>query len=318
MSAYAHQMEREYSAGSLSSAEDSGIDVTERGSRYVMESGFYMTSFAATIFIALLVTVGVLMVSLLILLTVMLQACESRNNGVVEMQTKNVNYHYCKSLAMHAELNNLPSLDFPPVCSDLATRHDRVVEYQRDLTTNLQVVERYLDGVAPPSEDGKDVVLIDVDSILILSPHFNHSLSYRWLRHGCDDCSMMQNHSRLVRLYKKLQTSGWLLVLVSRNQEGKRNATVEQLNSAGYSSWSSLVLRSDSEVKLSTAEYFSRRRLALETEGFRIAAMISSQMDALRRPCPGTRIFKLPNPQYYFVQDYRRSSNLPEDNAFSQ
>ncbi|CAN1257141.1 Uncharacterized protein At2g39920 [Linum perenne] len=245
MSAYAHQMEREYSAGSLSSAEDSG-----RGSRYVMESGFYMTSFAATIFIALLVTVGVLMVSLLILLTVMLQACESRSSGVVEMQTRNANYHYCKSYAMHAELNSLDSLELPPECRDLATHDNKVDEYERDLTSNLQVVEGYFDKVAP-SEDGKDAVLIDAESILISSPHFSRSL------------------------------------------------------------------RSDDEMKLPTIEYFSRRRLALETEGFRITAIISRQMDALTGPCPGSRIFKLPNPEYYYVQ-YSGSSNVPERNTFPQ
>ncbi|CAN1257139.1 Uncharacterized protein At2g39920 [Linum perenne] len=304
MSAYAHQMEREYSAGSLSSAEDSG-----RGSRYVMESGFYMTSFAATIFIALLVTVGVLMVSLLILLTVMLQACESRSSGVVEMQTRNANYHYCKSYAMHAELNSLDSLELPPECRDLATHDNKVDEYERDLTSNLQVVEGYFDKVAP-SEDGKDAVLIDAESILISSPHFSRSLSY----------SMRPNHSqqvRLVTLYKKLEARGWSLVLASRNSEKQRSATVDQLNSAGYSAWSSLILRSDDEMKLPTIEYFSRRRLALETEGFRITAIISRQMDALTGPCPGSRIFKLPNPEYYYVQ-YSGSSNVPERNTFPQ
>lgn len=43
-------------------------------------------------------------------------------------------------------------------------------------------------------------------------------------------------------------------------------------------------------------EFLSRQRTMLQREGFRIKAVISSQIDALRGPYLGDRIFKLPNP----------------------
>ncbi|CAI0443504.1 unnamed protein product [Linum tenue] len=233
MSAYAHQMEREFSAGSLSSGEDS-----EMRSQYVMESGFYMTSFAATMFIALLVTAGVLMISLLILLTVMLQSCENRSKGVMEETTpQQMSYHQCKSFA---ELNNLKTPDLlPPMCWDhIADYHNQVAaggEYERDLAASLWVVEGYFDGVKPSDDNGLDAaVLIDIDNSIIFNSKRNvFSLFSR----------QFQQQVLLLRVYKKLQASGWSLVLISRNQEKERNATVQQLVSAGYGGWSSLVLR---------------------------------------------------------------------------
>ncbi|CAL1387502.1 unnamed protein product [Linum trigynum] len=307
MSAYAHQMEREFSAGSLSSGEDS----EEMRSRYVMESGFYMTSFAATMFIALLVTAGVLMISLLILLTVMLQSCENRSKGVMEETTPQqihtagflMSYHQCKSFA---ELNNLKTPDLlPPMCWDhIADYHNQVAaggEYERDLAAGLWVVEGYFDGVKPSDDNGLDAaVLIDIDNSII----FNSK--------------QFQQQVLLLRVYKKLQASGWSLVLISRNQEKERNATVQQLVSAGYGGWSSLVLRSDDEMEHSAIEYFSRERVLVETRGIRVAAVISSQMDALTTgpPSSGTRVFKLPNPEYYYhdyFKDFRISTNLPKE-----
>ena len=92
------------------------------GSLYVMESGFYMTSFAATIFIAGLVTVGVLLITLLIVLTVMLQSCESRSAGIVDISNSNENYDYCKVFSMHTELNRLDINNFPEVCKITAAQ----------------------------------------------------------------------------------------------------------------------------------------------------------------------------------------------------
>ena len=43
-------------------------------------------------------------------------------------------------------------------------------------------------------------------------------------------------------------------------------------------------------------EFLSRERRKLQEEGFRVKGVISSQMDSLRGPCLGDRIFKLPYP----------------------
>lgn len=41
----------------------------------------------------------------------------------------------------------------------------------------------------------------------------------------------------------KLQASGWPLILLSRKSQRQQNATVGHLISAGYSGWTSLIMR---------------------------------------------------------------------------
>ncbi|PWA58562.1 Acid phosphatase (Class B) [Artemisia annua] len=118
MSAYGHQMEREYSARSLSSAEG-----TEMGSQFRMESVIYMSSCAATVFIGALVVVGILLMTLLMSLTVMLQSCQSREAGVVEsVKSDHHKYDYCKMAAMNAELNSFEANSLPEFCKDVAVK----------------------------------------------------------------------------------------------------------------------------------------------------------------------------------------------------
>ncbi|OMO91877.1 Acid phosphatase (Class B) [Corchorus capsularis] len=294
MSAYAHQMEREFSAQSLMSREDTG---TEMGSSYVVESGFYMTSFAATIFIAALVTFGVLLITLLVTLAVMLQSCENRSKGVVEIDKSIENsYHYCNIFALHGELNSLEANEVPPVCKSLAIRYIKGGQYARDLNFTMWMIENFFNSVSP-SNDHREAVLLDIDDVLT---------SHLWRVSPSDrieDATYLK-HLLTLELYKKLQSKGWVLVLLSRKPEKEQNATIEHLSSLGYSGWSSLIMRLDNEMKMDTREYFSIRRAAMKEGGTQVISVISSQMDALTGSFPGIRIFKLPNPLYYYSNSH--------------
>ncbi|XAR65894.1 Acid phosphatase [Bertholletia excelsa] len=300
MSAYAHQMEREYSGRSLSSRGGSDM-----GSNYVMESGFYMTSFAATIFIAALVTVGVLLITLLIALTVMLQSCESRSQGIVEIPKTNENYNYCKIFSLHAELNKLDADDFPEICKISAVQYIKEGQYVKDFNLTMEMVQSYLNAVKPPKH-GLDLVLMDVDDFLSSRSYYIHALWSRCNKFDGDDCfeeAKNWKHFFTLKLYMKLQADGWPLILFSRKPETQRNATVKQLISAGYSGWSSLVMRLDEERQMDSHEFFFRMRHKLQNQGFCLKAVISSQMDALMGLYSTNRVFKLPSPFYPNIEN---------------
>ncbi|XP_057476577.1 uncharacterized protein At2g39920 [Actinidia eriantha] len=301
-------MEREHSNRSLSSRG------SEMGSRYVMESGFYMTSFVAAIFITGLVTVGMLLITLLIALTVMLQSCESKSAGVVDISNSNENYDYCKVFSLHAELNRLDINDFPEVCKITTAHYIKEGQYARDLNLSVGMAENFL-SVVKPLEDGLSLVILDADDFLTSNSHYIDPLLSRFNQFGCDDC--LKEATKLkymfsLKLYKKLQAGKWPLILFSRKPEKQRNATTEHLISAGYNGWSSLIMRSDDEMQMDSREYVSRLRTTLHIKGFHITAMISSQMDALIGPSSGERVFKLPNHIYYNVQNYFTSTSLPQ------
>lgn len=294
MSAYGHQMEREYSARSLSSAEGS-----EMGSQFRMESVIYMSSCAATVFIGALVVVGILLMTLLMSLTVMLQSCQSREAGVIEsVKSDHHKYDYCKMAAMNAELNSFEANSLPEFCKDVAVKYIKEGHYMRELNNSVSLVENYFNGIRPDDE-GRDVVVMDIDDFLSTDTLRTNPLSYGYNRYGCDDCVREAKHMKhvfMIDLYIKLQSSGWQLILLSRKPEKQRNATTEDLTSAGCHGWSKLILRSNEEMKMDTREYFSKQKTAIQSEGYHIQAVISSHMDALVGTFIRTQNFKLPNP----------------------
>lgn len=149
---------------------------TELGSHY--ESGFYMTSFAATIFIGALVAVGILLITLLIALTVMLQSCQSKSSGVVEVWKTSDDYNDCKAFALYAELNSLQADEFPSFCRISAIQYIRAGQYARDLNSTMWLVQNYFSSITPQN-DGLDVVLVDIDDILTSNPHQTFLIMYR-------------------------------------------------------------------------------------------------------------------------------------------
>ncbi|TYG73168.1 hypothetical protein ES288_D04G079300v1 [Gossypium darwinii] len=323
MSAYGHQMEREFSSQSLLSRED-----TESGSQYVLESGFYMKSFAATIFIAGLLIVGVLLVTLIVTLAVMLQSYESRSKGVVEIEKASDSYHYCKAFALHGELNSLEEPEIPPVCWNLAIHYIEGGEYERDLNFTISMIESFFDTISP-SDNHLDAVLMDIDDILASNHTYSHQSMHQqqFNQYGSnkpsgsiEDAANLK-HWRILELYVKLKSRGWSLILLSRKPERQRNVTAEQLEAVGFNGWSSLIKRffgykrgccleiwkkgyrrADSEMEMETWEYFRTRRTAMKEEGTQIISVISSQLDALTGSSLGKRVFKLPKPLHYNSQ----------------
>lgn len=241
-----------------------------------------MKSFAATIFIAGLLIVGVLLVTLLVTLAVMLQSCESRSKGVVEIEKASDSYHYCKAFALHGELNSLEEPEIPPVCWSLAIHYIEGGEYERDLNFMISMIESFFDTISP-LDNHLDVVLMDIDDILAS----NHTYSYQsmhqqqyfpifflrylglffifqlinylnqiklmfWLRlnqygsnkpSGSIEDAANLKHWRTLELYMKLKSRGWSLILLTRKPERQRNVTAEHLKAVGFNGWSSLMMR---------------------------------------------------------------------------
>ena len=124
-----------------------------------------MTSFAAAVFVAALVTAGVLLLTLLVTLTVMLQSCQTKNAGVVEMYRSSDDYNYCKNFALNLELNRLNVDSLPSFCQNVAIKYIKKGQYRRELNITVFIVENYLSSRRPLG-DGLDVVLVDIDDFL--------------------------------------------------------------------------------------------------------------------------------------------------------
>lgn len=293
MSASGPEMEREYSTQSLLSRVGS-----ERESRYRVEMGIYMSSFAATIFTAVLVTVGVSLISLLIALTVMLQTCQSKNGGVLGRQMVKVDdYEYCKILFLHLELNHVDLDAYPAVCKEFMSHYISEGQYARELNITLTLIQGYFNSINQ-GEDGQDVALMDADDLLSTEDYFTRHPLKRSCRFGCQDFgkdAIQLKQWSILDVYLKLRAGGWSLILLSRKPERLRSMMIEQLNSTGYGGWLSLIMRKDDEMKVNIQEYISSSSSTMQKQGYRIVAAISSQLDFLAGSSPGRRNFKLPN-----------------------
>ncbi|KAK7305831.1 hypothetical protein VNO77_43743 [Canavalia gladiata] len=288
MSAYAHQMEHQYSVHNLS-------DDSETGSLYEIESGFFMKSFTATIFVASLVTLGVLLITLVISLAIMLQSCQSKHSGVIELLNVNDYYSYCRPYSLHAELNNLEGYNLPNICRDLAVQYIKGGQYARDLDLTMSVIDGYFKSFRP-SHDGLDVVLMDIDDIFPQDP-YSSNLFHRFFDDSTSNCIKEAKNVKLafvLRLYTYLQAGGWSIILLSREPGTQRNITTNHLGSAGFRGWSALMMREDLDSTKGN-EYFSRQRNVIQRDGFRIKSIISSHMDALSFTDSGMRNFLLPD-----------------------
>ncbi|KAH7657076.1 Acid phosphatase protein [Dioscorea alata] len=291
MSTYPDPMEPADSNHSLLSDRRS-----ELGSRYVVESGVYMSAFAATVFIAALVTIGVLLLTLLVALTVMLENCQSRNSGVIEQVKASGENGYCRVFAFHAELNNLEADKFPPTCLAHAFEYIEEGQFLQDLKLTVQVAESYFSTMKPDG-DGSGVILVDADDVLL--PDINNTGSPGQNRIKRVDDVENQARSLVLELHLKLQTHGWILIPFSRRHMKHYNATIASLSSVGFGGHSSLIMRSDDEVAMENWKFISERRVRLHNQGVHISSVISSQMDALTGPCLGQRNFKLAHPIHH-------------------
>ncbi|XP_004503225.1 uncharacterized protein At2g39920 isoform X1 [Cicer arietinum] len=282
-------MEQQYSAVSLS-------DDSDTSSHYRPESAFYMTSFTATIFLASLVTLGVLLITLLVSLAIMLQSCQSENPGATELANLNDYYSHCRVHSLHAQLNSLEEYDLPNICRDLTIHYIKGGQYAIDLNLTVSMIDDYFKSLRP-SDNGLDVVLIDIDDIVPPNP-YSFYLYHRSHNDSISNCMKEAKDVKLMfvlRLYMKLQTDGWSIILLSRESQIYQNVTINHLVSAGFSDWSSLMMRAEDSDSTKWNEYFSRQRSVMQKNGFNIRGIISSHFDALTGPDTGTRNFLLPD-----------------------
>ncbi|KAJ0906110.1 putative Acid phosphatase [Helianthus annuus] len=276
-----------------------------------MESVVYMSSCAATVFVGALVIVAITLMTLLTSLSVMLQSCKSREAGVLEndhhhhhrrhhhhlRQQHRYDYDYCKMAALNAEISSFDAYTLPEFCKDAAVKYIKEGHYMRELNDSVSLVETYFQGVVP-HDGGHDVVLMDIDDFLPANALRTNPMLYGYNRYGCDDCVREAKHMKhvfLIELYTKLESGGWPLILLSRKPEQLRDATVDDLKSSGCRGWLKIIMRSDEGMKTDTRDYFLKQKTAIEVEGYRIRAVISSHMDMLVGSFIKAQNFKLPN-----------------------
>lgn len=100
-----------------------------------------------------------------------------------------------------------------------------------------------------------------------------------------------------LELYRHAQELGVTIFLITGRDEGQRDATQRNLEAAGYTGWTALIMTQPGSHYDSAADYKTPHREAIEAQGFTIVANVGDQPSDLEGGY-ALREFKLPNPFY--------------------
>ncbi|KAG0576611.1 hypothetical protein KC19_5G093800 [Ceratodon purpureus] len=266
------------------------------GSTFVQidDTGIYLSSLAVTIILSALATLGILLFTVVVTLSIMLGQCQDKP---IVLDKPN----QCASFALSAEVDNLQNWTLPQDCITNAELYVDSGQYDLDFTLTIDAARTFLRSAVIEDSDGLDMVVLDLDDTMLSSlpllreHHFGADLFKQEVWDSYVKLATMPSLKPMVSLYKELKALNWTIAVISDRVEGQRNVTIKNLNSAGYKDYI-LILRSE---PISVVEFKTKARLELEQKGFRIWALIGDEWSDLRGQAIGKRVFKLPNSLYY-------------------
>ncbi|XP_010914845.1 acid phosphatase 1 [Elaeis guineensis] len=212
---------------------------------------------------------------------------------------------YCESWRLAVETNNAGEWKkVPSRCVDVVADYIKGPQYLTDSKMVARLSHAYAKTVQLAG-DGKDVWIFDVDETLI--SNFLHYTLHGYESRMCNETAYDQwvytgKATALpwsLWLYRKLQSLGFQLVLLTGRKEHHRNSTEQNLMAVGYRSWKKLILRESLDATKTAMTYKSEKRAELEAEGYTIHGSSGDQWSDLLGPPMAKRSFKLPNPMYH-------------------
>lgn len=100
-----------------------------------------------------------------------------------------------------------------------------------------------------------------------------------------------------LEIYQKAQELGASIFLITGRDEGQRDATQRNLEAAGYTGYTALIMPAQGAHYDSAADFKGPQREAIEAQGYTIVANIGDQPSDLEGG-HALETFKLPNPFY--------------------
>ena len=102
------------------------------------------------------------------------------------------------------------------------------------------------------------------------------------------------------KLFDAARASGVALIFITGRPDKQRDATILNLNHAGFEGWTELRTRPDRDDLPSVQVYKTAERTKVEAEGYTIIANVGDQISDLEGEHSGCT-FKVPNP-FYFIR----------------
>jgi len=171
------------------------------------------------------------------------------------------------------------------------------LDRQSDLA--IAILRRRADRAKP---DEKLALVLDIDETALSNWDEETQDDFGYIAKDWNDWVAKKQAPAIagtLRLYKEAVAHGVSVFFITGRGEAQRQATADNLKSAGYDRWAGLALRGPHPKEQSTTEYKSGERKKIVDAGYRIILNVGDQLSDLNGNPQAERSVKLPNPFYY-------------------
>lgn len=172
-------------------------------------------------------------------------------------------------------------------------------DVDRQSTLAIAILRRRADRAMPGE---KLALVLDIDETALSNWSEEMQDDFGYIAKDWNDWVDKKRASAItgtLRLFKEAAAHGVSVFFISGRGEAQREATADNLKSAGYDQWAGLALRGPHPKEQSTTEYKSSERRKIVDAGYHIILNVGDQFSDLNGDPKAERSVKLPNPFYY-------------------
>lgn len=203
-------------------------------------------------------------------------------------------------------------LNIDKVKQALLDYHDRTNDnYQNDLAAVYAGAQAYVESRA--AQVRNPAVVLDIDETTLTNWPNIRADNFGFIPQGaCDDlprgpCGfdawILRAEAEAIRpgliFFNAIRSKGVAVFFITGRRDKQRQATLWNLDRAGYQGYAKLVTRPDGDDSKSIVPFKSGERAKIKQQGFTIIANIGDQLSDLAGETAECA-FKLPNP-FYFI-----------------
>lgn len=211
--------------------------------------------------------------------------------------------------------NHIPAPPQPPL--NLGTVKDLLLEYHQkyydiDVAAVFDSAQKYIEQNATKTQ--RPALALDIDETSLTNWPNLLADNFGFVADGACDalpagpCGLNQwilkGGAKAIeparKLFQAAKSNGVAVIFITSRPDKQRDATILNLDHAGFEGWTELRTRPDRDDLLTVQDYKTAERTKVEAEGYTIIANVGDQMSDLEGDHSGCH-FKVPNP-FYFIR----------------
>ncbi len=191
----------------------------------------------------------------------------------------------------------------PPELENLEVAKDKIVKYHESGQYDKDVLKALVearDKLKNVDVTQNSLIIFDVDETALSNYPFLNETGFGYIPKIWDEWVEEADAppiSPVRDFYMELLTRGIHTIFITSRPSSEYDATYNNLKSAGYYNFDTLITKNDYEKNLTSTEYKSNKREELKARGYNILAVVGDQWSDLEGPDHGIQV-KLPNYMY--------------------